>query len=480
MAVEHAESLLTMICCNYLDLVNFYRLRDAGSLPIATNAPMSHARKNRRWARVCHTPIALARCAFDIPMTVFTLLAIAAHTCSIASDAPGGPTVLAEFDIEAGGGPVFVPAKVNGKNYRLLLDTGSARTVFDFAHRGEFGPQHGDGLLVTPAGVKRVATFKAPSIGIGERLSCEHSGTVGCVDLKPLAGALGEKIDGVLGVDYLGILVFSIDFDLGKLAFYNGTSPAFGRRIPVRLGQRECSGCPFVDATVGVGGNSSASFLVDTGAIADAAGAIKSATFDRLVDKDHILLRGGTAGAAVTMERTIGVESGRITRLSVGGYSHDDLIFVRLPAESSLGLGYLSRFFVAFDLKDRAMYMRAGRGFARASRCVCDAGLTVARRGDVIEVLAVDDGGVAARGGVRDGDVISSIDGREARRMSLFLVRRILASEGTHLVELQRAGALRQARIVLQPTDITPAHQAGSPGDIKKHTPRAATPAKPR
>jgi hypothetical protein len=154
------------------------------------------------------------------------------------------PPALAQFSIERYGGPLFLAVSVDWGNRdgrdpehdrvcKMLLDTGSTATIFDIVHRSRLGsPRKKVPIRAIQTASGSLDLFEQPTLHIGP-VTVTPAGHVGCMDLRWLAEPLGESIDGVLGMDVLRQLVFSIDFDNGIFRLHREANPAIGRRVPV-------------------------------------------------------------------------------------------------------------------------------------------------------------------------------------------------------------------------------------------------------
>ena len=94
-----------------------------------------------------------------------------------------------------------------------------------------------------------------------------------------------------------------------------------------------------------------------------------------------------------------------------------------------LSLGFWSRFAVTFDFPGRKLYIRKSAKFDRPDRWN-STGLHLWKKGDSIEVCAVDADSPAARAGLNKGDRFIELNGRNAGRIGLFEVRRRICNGG--------------------------------------------------
>ncbi|HUY34372.1 MAG TPA: SUMF1/EgtB/PvdO family nonheme iron enzyme [Pirellulales bacterium] len=272
-------------------------------------------------------------------------------------------------------------------------------------------------------------------------------GDVACFDLSRMARGYAEKIDGILGMDVLRRLVFSIDFDEGRLRFHSSLDATFGVRVPLVWTDDAHPGCPVVCAELDSGVTQE--FLLDTGGVVTFSGTFEASIYDRL-SKEGRLVREDPDMTdfrlrMFTVDASVDMKLGRARRLSLGGYTHEGAIFGRFVV-NCLCLGFLSRYVVAFDFPNSVMYLRPGKAFARPDAYDLSC-LVVARSGGAIVVTEAYAGGAGAAAGLRNGDAIVAIDGVSTREVSLFAFQRFLCVEGRHVLEVSRGGT--QRRVVL-------------------------------
>ena len=135
-------------------------------------------------------------------------------------------------------GQVLVTALINGVPMRMMLDTGATHTVLHEESVAKLGAvQWVDTSSFAFRGnsTQRPRLLLAPlQAGPGE----SDSHPVMVMNLGAVRSMMAEKIDGILGMDFLGSLPFTFDFH--KNEFYWGT-PESGNLVPV-MGEVERSG----------------------------------------------------------------------------------------------------------------------------------------------------------------------------------------------------------------------------------------------
>jgi hypothetical protein len=115
-------------------------------------------------------------------------------------------------------GLIFVRASVNkGPEGVFLLDTGASETVVDARYAAQTNVKLGDALILKGGGGARDARQ-------GEdahlRLSGGQTGRIDptVADLSPVAAGMGQRLDGILGDDFLGRYVLELDYRERRVA----------------------------------------------------------------------------------------------------------------------------------------------------------------------------------------------------------------------------------------------------------------------
>lgn len=103
---------------------------------------------------------------------------------------------------------------------------------------------------------------------------------------------------------------------------------------------------------------------------------------------------------------------------SLGAFAHNNLIFTE-GTQNRLGLGYLSRFDVVFDFPRSIAVLNKGPDFDRDFPNDWT-GLHIIKSEGGIFVESVEEGSIAEKYGLDEGDRIVSISGRNIEGCTLF------------------------------------------------------------
>ncbi|MBN1553124.1 MAG: aspartyl protease family protein [Phycisphaerae bacterium] len=339
------------------------------------------------------------------------------------------PKLLAEFTVAAGGEPIVLPVILKGKTYQFLLDTGANRTTFDTKHEKLLGEPKQSYEAKTPEGESHVMSiYYAPDATVGP-LNLQDAGPVFCVDLSILREATGLQIDGVLGNTFLRKYAVQIDFDAGKVRFYqpNGPRSEWGTATDMEMLP---SGVPVIFITLV--GDVRAIVILDTGF--SGSGMIPALLFDDLRKKKKLpaveakhLRRGGEDAKTLTM---------RVDDVRLETLRYPNLLLDRSEeAASLLGLDFLSRHVVTFDFPDGKFCLKKGERFDASDEADMSGLHMLSQEGKVI-VHSIDEGSPAAKAGLKPDDILRKIDDQNVQEFTLTTLRKRLRAGDGKTVEV--------------------------------------------
>jgi predicted aspartyl protease len=319
---------------------------------------------------------------------------------------------------------IYVDAKLNGRRFALLVDTGAANVITPTAMRALRLRSVGN-AEVKGAGefTERAAFTRIASVGLGDVRLRDQLFAV--VPLEKLGEVEGVPFHGILGYELFKRFVVRIDYAGRTMTLYDATAwRAEGAGVVV----------PFVfNGTVpeveGEIGGVAASFDVDTGS----RGSV--GLNSPFVQKHALRARFKPSVDAVTGWALGGPTRGtvaRVNRVRLGSVGVSDVIvdmsLQRLGAltntapAGSIGSGLLQRFVATFDYPRQRIYLLAAPG-ARVRDGYDRSGLWINQGAGGFRVDAVVAGSPGARAGVREGDIIVAVDGQRAATLLLNDVR---------------------------------------------------------
>ncbi len=255
---------------------------------------------------------------------------------SMGPDSTSVPIELTE------GGRAVVSVTLNGRPYRLAVETGSPNTRLSTAAVRELG--------LKPAGMR----YEEPAFGL-------DSVRIGDVLVRKLAVGSGDEVarlgvDGVLGLDAYADYLLTVDYPASRLVLARGSLPApDGVEVlrAVRVG-------PFVGVELDVGGVKEIGVVDTQGgigfqALPEVAGRLTFASPLQVVGRAAV---GGGApvevrGARLQGDLKIGRHVFRQPRVAVHALPPD------IPSKMTIGLGALRHFTLTLD--QRSMRVRFAR-----------------------------------------------------------------------------------------------------------------------
>jgi hypothetical protein len=313
-----------------------------------------------------------------------------------------------EFRVADNGDVLLLPVSIGGEQKLFLLDTGSEATICDASIRDK---------------LERAIPTGAGRLFIG-KLVLETLPSMQTMDLGKFRKVSGHDIMGILGMDALRRFVVQVDLDAGKVRFCETAGRDSG--VALRL-VNEPQQAPRVVAQLA--GANAQEFILDTGMVGYGSGALKAEVFQSVSNN------GKLRPLKMSFDESVGGKSaqrnGRIESLALGDFNHRDLIFAKRK-ENLLGLNYLSRFVVTFDFPNRTVYLKRSTRFD-ASDAQDRSGLHIVREGERPVVESVDPGSPAALSGVCPEDEILQVSGRDAKRLTMFSIRKLLCLPGDEI-----------------------------------------------
>lgn len=350
--------------------------------------------------------------------------------------------LIVEVPFEAIDGLVFLKVRVNDSApLSFVLDSGASHSVINDSRLAQLGLRDREREDVEDAGVGE----SAASVGVVENVALTIGGLklspqmLAAINFDELAHLVGHDFDGLLGSDFFKRFVVQIDYAnnvvrlLDPVSFRPGSDD---RAIKFKL----ADGTPFVQARIAQQGKPSitGTFEIDTGSSSAIAFSVP------FVAKHDLLARVSPKmtdlGSGVGGENTQII--GRIGALELGGYAF------RTPAagfpqvkagffasgdhSGLIGSGILRRFVVTFDYRRGRMFLKPNERFAEPFD-IDMSGINLRSEGanfTTHRVYRVKPDSPASEAGLRNGDIIKSIDGKDAAALQAAEIRKMLKQEG--------------------------------------------------
>ena len=350
---------------------------------------------------------------------------------------------------------VFIPVKVDGQGpYLFIVDTGASdaiiasekASVFGL-HTRSMGTSMGAGSDSYDMGV--VAGRVEFSFPGGLSVTTDHAVTISMKGTWPL---IGQPVYGNIGREILKNFIVQFDYEKHVLTLFDPAKFHYsgkGQHFPSPMRG---------DIAAPDGKAISTEFSVDTGA----GGTIVTAP---LVRENHLLEKVTQKIPSPSHGIGNGVSEdvvGRIGQIHLGTYTlKNPLVALSQDTEGSLahdafvnmGGNVLSRFTVTIDYIHHEVILEPNSHFdepfpADASGLVMEAG------GDNLRTLIVK--GVVAgspgdKAGLKEGDVITEVDGTAANKYALWELQNMLKESGKeHSLTIRRDGKAVKMQIHLR------------------------------
>jgi hypothetical protein len=338
---------------------------------------------------------------------------------------------------------IYIPARVNGVETLVLLDSGAESSVLSAAFARQIGVTAASKVTaVGTGGTQDAGLARGVEVRIGPMTLNDL--TVGIIDLEGVEKQLGRPLPVILGKEVFNELVVDIDFDRKLIAFHDPASfvpPAGAQRLTLT----EHNGLRTIEAAVE--GGAPVRFDFDIG---NGSPLILFPAYVEAARLDDGRPKSQTLSGAIGGMRT--ADTLTVRTLSLGGVDFRDVPATVPPkgtsavdgsrVQGNIGLPILSRFRLAADFGRNALYLtplaeRVGDPF-RKDR----SGLVAVPEGEAMKVMFVAPGSPAAAAGIKAGDLVTLADGQRPDPASWTRLRTGKAGESLALAVNGRAVTL--------------------------------------
>ncbi len=349
------------------------------------------------------------------------------------------------------GGHLYIPVTVGCKQRLWILDTGASVSVISKQFADELGLELQGDLKGKGAGgtidlkLATLPPYSLPGIEFEEQ-------TVAVMDTEELIRHLGVDIAGILGFDFLSRFVMKVDYARELVSFYDPETFEYtgdGHKADVHMK----NGVFMVEATLD--GTHSGIWLFDVGASSvslDGAYALQNGFTEKK----------GVESVARGAANAFGVKVIRCRSLEIAGFTVDnppvsfpyggtDSVFTA-DRIGDLGSSLFKNFIIYCDYAGERLIVEKGDDFNQPIR-LDRSGLKLAygEQGE-IEVVFVPEGTPAWKAGLREKDVVKSINGIDVKYLeSVIAIRKMLQEDvGTkYSFVVDRDGQQKKLKLTL-------------------------------
>lgn len=344
------------------------------------------------------------------------------------------------FDL-FGGVRIFIPARINGVETEVLLDSGAEMTVVDAALAQRLGLEtRGDVTAVGTGGTGSARFAGGVDIALDGIAFADR--TVAVIDFAQISQALGRPLPVVLGKDAFNDLIIDIDFPGRRLAFHERA----GFSAPEGLVEVPLVSTGSIRAVpLSVEGRAPALFDFDTGN----GGALLvypayAAAEGLLEGRPQSTVMSGAVGGL----RESAIAS--IAGVSLAGFELHDVPAVFPPAGLSavdsdrtvgnVGMGVLGRFRLVTDFAGGRLWIGADPAALAQPFAKDRLGLSLRKEADAVVVQRVSPNSPAAEAGWSGGERITAIDGAPAAGLDAAALRAVVTGPARRTVSLTLEG----------------------------------------
>ena len=355
---------------------------------------------------------------------------------------------------------IYLPVRVNGSEpLKFVLDTGAAVCLINERRAKQLSIKMSDtGEVINPDSEKwRAKLHLTQDVSFNMAGAETFAKQVAVVSFDPLESILGRRFDGLLGFELLNRYVVEIDYVAKTITLHDPKSFRFsgnGEAVPLRLVDK----VPVIRAGIKLDGRDpiEGEFEIDTGM------RTAVALHTPFVKRHNMLATGQkvfpSIGISASGESEMAV--GRIQRIQIGRYAIESPIaeysqatrgpLARDTYAGIIGGEILRRFKVILDYSRNRIILEPDSHIGDPSEHDMSGAFLVAEGENLktIKVHRVFENSPASQAGLRQGDIITAIDGRAASELTLDQVGQLFKREGRkYLLSIKRGEQMLQIEV---------------------------------
>jgi len=351
------------------------------------------------------------------------------------------------------GNHIYVRAHVNDSEHLwFLLDTGATASYFDVQRATALG------LAGQDNSIKR-ASLSLPGVKVfNQNFSIQRLG-FWTYD--------GHAVDGLLGYDFINRFVVEIDYANKTVSLHEPHSYKYsgsGESVPLVMLEDDSGGkVPLMRVKITQHGRAAieGKFIADTGVRSAVSFNTPFGASNKLLQFAHKTIQAPLGGGSMVREskqpvgRVSSVQLGRFTfKNPVAIFFQDKKGVIASPEfDGVIGGEILRRFRVIYDYSRQQMILEPNRFLSKSEEYDMSGMLLVAEGADfkTFKVKQTIEGSPASVAGLREGDIISAVDGKPALNLTLERVRQMFKKKGrSYRLNIERGAQMIQTKIKLK------------------------------
>lgn len=384
-----------------------------------------------------------------------TVMAVLLLFASAAQSQPGFRLtsdkgfVKVPFDFYWNG--ILVQTRINNSEpVWLAFDTGAAVNVINEDLVKRLGlTARGTADLTGGGGMARGAIVENATLGLAGVEASKQ--TIAVIPLGLMAAYTGRDVQGLIGTPFILNFVVEIDYVHRTLTFYDRKTYNLANE-PDAIELVEHGGVPYikVEMTLTSGNTVTDLFEIDTGSNAILSINRPFAEAHKLmsvITKEQMAEGVGGAGIGGDMKAI----DARIQSLRIGKYTlnrpvihiSQDTAGVGVSADAGfIGGEIFRRFTLVLDYQSHKVLLKPNAGFREPFEVDMSGLELMTKPGDfhVIQIKKIRAGFPAAAAGLREGDIITAINGRPASQFNLSQLVKMFMREGRQYALTIRRG----------------------------------------